>query len=74
MDTSYDTVKSSIRLLLTSASNGLTMAQLDADYQRYNRSAHIPFADFGYITLVSHSFYLFTSMTLSLARLSSRYS
>jgi len=52
---SYESIKSSIRLLLTSASNGLTLEQLNADYQYYNQSENIPYVNFGYSTLVNHS-------------------
>jgi len=48
---SYDSIKSSIRLLLTSAPNGLTLAQLNADYRCYNQSNNIPYSSFGYSTL-----------------------
>lgn len=49
---SYESIKSSIRLLLTSASNGLTLEQLNTDYQYYNQSKNIPYENFGYRTLV----------------------
>lgn len=49
---SYESVKSSVRLLLTSASNGLTLDQLNADYQHYHQLTSIPYAAFGYSTLV----------------------
>ena len=51
---SYDSIKSSIRLLLTSAPNGLTLAQLNADYRCYHQSNNIPYDSFGYSTLVCH--------------------
>jgi len=51
---SYESIKSSIRLLLTSASNGLSLNQLNADYQQYNQSKNIPYANFGYSTLVNY--------------------
>ncbi|UJR34275.1 hypothetical protein I4U23_021679 [Adineta vaga] len=50
---SYESIKTSIRLLLTSASNGLSLEQLNADYQYYNQSENIPFANFGYTSLLS---------------------
>jgi len=49
---SYESIKSSIRLLLTSASNGLTLEQLNTDYQYYNKSKNIPYENFGYRTLL----------------------
>ncbi len=55
---SYESIKSIIRLLLTSSSNGLTLNQLNADYQYYNQSKNIPYANFGYSTLVN-SFFIF---------------
>jgi hypothetical protein len=57
---SYESIKSSIRLLLTSASTGLTLEQLNADYQQYNQSKNIPYANFGYRTLVNYSLLLFS--------------
>jgi hypothetical protein len=49
---SYESIKSSIRLLLTSASNGLSLEQLNNDYRYYNQSENIPYEYFGYSTLV----------------------
>lgn len=57
----YESIKSSIRLLLTSSSNGLTLEQLNADYQQYNQSKSIPYANFGYQSLVDYFlFFIFT--------------
>jgi hypothetical protein len=56
---SYESIKSIVRLLLTSASNGLSLDQLNADYQYYNQLKSIPYENFGYSTLVNH--YLFFS-------------
>lgn len=50
---SYQSVKSSLDLLLRSASNGLTLKQLNSDYQYYNQSKDIPYANFGYSSLVN---------------------
>jgi hypothetical protein len=55
----YESIKQSIRLLLTSSSNGLTLEQLNNDYQHYNQSKNIPYANFGYSTLVNHFYSLF---------------
>ena len=49
---SYESIKSSIRLLLTSSSNGLSLEQLNNDYRYYNQSENIPYEYFGYSTLV----------------------
>jgi hypothetical protein len=52
----YEPIKSSIRLLV-STSNELTLIQLNADYQHYYQSKNIPDTNFGYSTLVNHSFF-----------------
>ncbi len=57
---SYESIKSSIRLLLTSASNGLSLNQLNADYQHYNQSKNIPYTNFGYSTLVNYYLFIYS--------------
>ncbi len=63
---SYESIKSSIRLLLTSASNGLTLEQLNRDYQYYNQSEKIPYTNFGYSTLVNDFLFLFLCLFILL--------
>lgn len=65
---SYQSVKSSIDLLLRSASNGLTLNQLNCDYQYYNQSKDIPYANFGYSSLVN-LFFVFISFISSFSLL-----
>lgn len=63
---SYESIKSSIRILLTSSLNGLTLEELNTDYKQYNQSNDIPYQNFGYQSLVNLFVLLLFTMIYSL--------